>query len=225
MKIVKNQKSVFETAQEEYVKGLAYEGNKLSKDNSMAINYFASKTGFNIPNQDEAGETTYFGEGETMFEQIKNYINSGLYDLNGLLDKINVLWLAGRLTDEEQKALIELARNNANPENSYAPLQKQIDLLFENQKEFSNQLKEIAEKLNTLIGGGEVEPVPKPEPSEEYPAWHQPTGAHDAYYKDDKMTYTDGKKYICVAPEGIACVWGPDTYPSYWKLIEGESNE
>lgn len=226
MKIVKNQKSVYEMAQEEYVKGLAYEGNKLSKDNSMAINYFASKTGFNIPNQDEASETTYFGEGETMFEQIKNYINSGLYDLNGLLDKINVLWLAGRLTDEEQKALIELARNNANPENSYVPLQKQIDQLFEAQKEMDSKLTIILEKMNKIIEGEEVEPEPLPDVDpEEYPPYKAPTGAHDAYYKDDKMTYTDGKKYICVAPEGIACVWGPDTYPSYWKLVEGESNE
>lgn len=223
MKIVKNQKSVFETAQEEYVKGLAYEGNKISKDNTLLINYFANKTGLYIPNQDENIESTLGGG--NVFEQIKNYINSGLYDLNGILSKINILWVSNRLTDEEAQALIELARNNANPENSYAPLQKQIDLLFENQNKITNQLKNISDKLNTLISGGEVEPVPDPEPEEEYPAWHQPTGAHDAYYKDDKMTYTDGKKYICVAPEGIACVWGPDTYPSYWKLLEGESNE
>lgn len=218
MKIVKNQKSVYEMAQEEYIKGLAYEGNKLSKDNTLLINYFANKTGLEIPNQEESIESSLGGG--NVFEQLKNYINSGLYDLNGILDKINVLWLAGRLTDEEQKALIELARNNANPENSYAPLQKQIDLLFENQKEFSNQLKEIAEELNTLIGGGEVEPVPEPEPepSEEYLEYVNPTGAHDAYYKDNKITY-NGKKYICIAPDGVACVWSPDVYPQYWKEV------
>lgn len=219
MKVIKNEKSVYEMAQEEYVKGLAYAGNKLSKDNSMAINYFSSKTGFNIPNQDEAGETTYFGEGETMFEQIKNYINSGLYDLNGLLDKINVLWLAGRLTDEEQKALIELARNNANPENSYAPLQKQIDQLFDAQKELDSKLTVILEKVNKIIEGEEVEPEPSPDVDpEEYPPYKAPTGAHDAYYKDNKVTY-NGKKYICIAPDGVACVWSPDVYPQYWKEV------
>lgn len=216
MKIVKNQKSVYEMAQEEYVKGLAYEGNKLSKDNTLLINYFANKTGLKIPNQEESIESSLGGG--NVFEQLKNYINSGLYDLNGILDKINILWVSNRLTDEEAQALVELARNNANPENSYEPLQKQIDLLFENQKEFSNQLKEIAEKLNTLIGGGEVEPVPEPEPSEEYPEYVNPTGAHDAYYKDDKVTY-NGKKYICIAPDGVACVWSPDIYPQYWKEV------
>lgn len=216
MKIVKNQKSVYEMAQEEYIKGLAYEGNKLSKDNTLLINYFANKTGLEIPNQEESIESSLGGG--NVFEQLKNYINSGLYDLNGILDKINILWVSNRLTDEEAQALVELARNNANPENSYAPLQKQIDLLFENQKEFSNQLKEIAEKLNTLIGGGEVEPVTEPEPSEEYPEYVNPTGAHDAYYKDDKVTY-NGKKYICIAPDGVACVWSPDIYPQYWKEV------
>lgn len=217
MKIVKNQKSVYEMAQEEYIKGLAYEGNKLSKDNTLLINYFANKTGLEIPNQEESIESSLGGG--NVFEQLKNYINSGLYDLNGILDKINILWVSNRLTDEEAQALIELARNHANPENSYAPLQKQIDLLFENQKEFSNQLKEIAEKLNTLIGGGEVEPVPEPEPSEEYPEYVNPTGAHDAYYKDNKVTY-NGKKYICIAPDGVACVWSPDVYPQYWKEVK-----
>lgn len=216
MKIVKNQKSVYEMAQEEYIKGLAYEANKLSKDNTLLINYFANKTGLEIPNQEESIESSLGGG--NVFKQLKNYINSGLYDLNGILDKINILWVSNRLIDEEAQALVELARNNANPENSYAPLQKQIDLLFENQKEFSNQLKEIAEKLNTLIGGGEVEPVPEPEPSEEYPEYVNPTGAHDAYYKDDKVTY-NGKKYICIAPDGVACVWSPDIYPQYWKEV------
>ena len=36
-----------------------------------------------------------------------------------------------------------------------------------------------------------------PPETEEYPAWVQPTGAHDAYNTGDKMTYTDGKRYIC----------------------------
>lgn len=66
--------------------------------------------------------------------------------------------------------------------------------------------------------GTEV-PEPEPEPEEEYPAWKQPTGAHDAYYKDDKMTFTDGNKYICIAPEGVACVWSPVEYPTYWQLV------
>ena len=44
----------------------------------------------------------------------------------------------------------------------------------------------------------------------------RPTGAHDAYYNGDKVTY-NGKHYVCIAPDGTACVWSPDVYPSYWQ--------
>lgn len=54
--------------------------------------------------------------------------------------------------------------------------------------------------------------------ADEYPAWVQPTGAHDAYHNTgDKMTYGDGKRYICQMDN---CVWGPDVYPAGWKLAE-----
>lgn len=58
------------------------------------------------------------------------------------------------------------------------------------------------------------------DPAIEYPEWKQPTGAHDAYHRGDKITFTDGKKYECIAPEGVAVVWDPVTYPAYWQLVE-----
>lgn len=66
------------------------------------------------------------------------------------------------------------------------------------------------------------EPDPE-EPSEpevdEYPEWKQPTGAHDAYYKGDRVTF-EGAKYICIAPDGVACTWSPVQYPTYWEKVE-----
>ena len=54
------------------------------------------------------------------------------------------------------------------------------------------------------------------DPSIEYPEWKQPTGAHDAYNKGDKVTYK-GKKYISTID---ANTYSPETYPAGWKLIE-----
>lgn len=54
---------------------------------------------------------------------------------------------------------------------------------------------------------------------DEWPEFVQPTGAHDAYHKGDKITYK-GKRYICTAADGVAVVWDPDTYPDYWKEVE-----
>lgn len=141
-----------------------------------------------------------------MFETIKDYINTGRYELKELTEKINTLWVESELTDDEREALLTLAQENANSENSYAPLQEQIEQAFE-------QIKALESRVVKLETGGE-----EPEPSEEYPEYVNPTGAHDAYYKDDKVTY-NGKKYICIAPDGVACVWSPDVYPQYWKEV------
>ena len=43
---------------------------------------------------------------------------------------------------------------------------------------------------------------------EEYPEWEQPSGAHDAYKKNDKVTH-NGKKWISIAD---ANVWEPGVY-------------
>lgn len=61
------------------------------------------------------------------------------------------------------------------------------------------------------------EPVtPEPEPEEPtYPEFVQPTGAHDAYKKGDRVTY-NGKVYESLID---ANVYSPDTYPAGWREV------
>lgn len=54
------------------------------------------------------------------------------------------------------------------------------------------------------------------EPSNEYPEFKQPTGAHDAYAKGDKVTF-EGKHYISLID---ANVYNPTAYPAGWQLVE-----
>ena len=62
-------------------------------------------------------------------------------------------------------------------------------------------------------GTGPEEPE---EPSEEeYPAFVQPTGAHDAYKKGDRVSY-NGKNYESLI-NGNA--YAPDVYPAGWKEV------
>lgn len=147
-----------------------------------------------------------------MYEIIKNVITSGSYELTDILKKIDTIWLQGTLTDEERTELIDLARSSADPEHSYAPLQEQIDTLYTNMTEMGKTILSLTGRIAKLEGGS----VTPPE-ADECPAWVQPTGAHDAYNTGDKMTYTDGKRYICQMDN---CVWGPDVYPAGWKLAE-----
>ena len=51
-------------------------------------------------------------------------------------------------------------------------------------------------------------------PADEWPEWRQPTGAHNAYKKGDKVTYK-GKMYISKIE---ANVWAPDAYPAGWEV-------
>ena len=140
-----------------------------------------------------------------MYNVIKSVIVSGRYELNDILKKIDTAWCQNDITDDERVELMELARKNADPTRSYAPLQNQVDELF-------GICKDLTTRIIVLENGGET----PDEPVEEYPEYVQPTGVHDAYKKGDKVTY-NGKHYECLVD---GCVWSPDAYPQGWKLIE-----
>lgn len=146
-----------------------------------------------------------------MYDIFKAVIESGNYELSDMLTKIDTIWVQGGITEEQRTELIELARTNADPEQSYAPLQNQIDALFENTAELAEKVVGLESRVTVLEDG---EPEPEPEP-EEYPPYVQPTGAHDAYNTGDKITY-NGKKYVCKMD---GCVWTPDAYPAGWQLV------
>lgn len=139
-----------------------------------------------------------------MYEIILSVIDTGNFELADILHKIDTLWLQGDIDDGQRTELINAAREKADPSSSYAPLQEQVDKL-------ADDLAALAARVTALEGGGA-------EPVDEYPAYVQPTGAHDAYHNGDKVTY-NGMKYTCIAPEGVACVWNPDTYPAYWQAV------
>lgn len=137
---------------------------------------------------------------------VENVISTGVFELNDIIKKIDTLWVQGDLTDDERTELIALAQEKANPENTYAPLQQQIDRL-------ARDLSALANRVTLIEEGTPQEP---PQTGDEWPEFVQPQGAHDAYYNGDKVTY-NGEHYVCIAPEGTACVWSPSAYPNYWE--------
>ena len=52
---------------------------------------------------------------------------------------------------------------------------------------------------------------------DEWPEFVQPTGAHDAYKKGDKVTF-EGNHYISLIDGNV---YSPAAYPAGWKEIEG----
>lgn len=159
-----------------------------------------------------------------MYEIIKNVILSKDFKLEDILNKIDTIWLQSKVTDDEKLELVDLARENALAENSYKPLQEQIDKAFEMISELketvnanaigTSALKDAIEKL-----GQQVE-IPETPTEDEYPPFVKPNGAHDCYNEGSKMTF-NGKKYICLIN---GCVWSPDEYPAGWKEVKEEQN-
>ena len=138
-----------------------------------------------------------------MYSVIKDVIEKGSYELVDILNKINKLWVENALAEEQRDELVNLARSNAVPDNSYAENTQQIANLWE----YYQQLDIRLSKLENDQGV---------EPEEEWPQYVQPTGAHDAYKTGNRIMF-QGKKYICKLD---GCVWDPITYPDAWELVE-----
>ena len=94
-----------------------------------------------------------------MYEIVKNVINSKTYELTDILTKIDTLWVQGSLTNEQRTELTALARQNADPAASYAPLQEQIDAL-------ADRLDALTVRVSVLEQSGETGGDEPEEPAE-----------------------------------------------------------
>lgn len=147
-----------------------------------------------------------------MYEIIKAVIESGRYELADMLGKIDTIWIQGALTNDQRTELVELARGNADPTNSYADVRHQLDSIFANLEDIAKEILAMREDIAQLQGGTAL-PLPEPD---EWPEYVAPTGAHDAYKVGDKITFK-GAHYICKMD---GCVWDPETYPAGWEKTE-----
>ena len=118
-----------------------------------------------------------------MYSIIKEVLIKGNYELVDVLNKINKLWIEGSLTEEERDELVNLARTNANPNNSYAENTIQIANLWE-------YYQRLDIRLSKLENGQDVE-LPL---EEEWVEFVLPTGSHDAYKIGDKVIFNNKYK-------------------------------
>ena len=132
------------------------------------------------------------------FDQV---IANGNFDLATFLRNVDCYHIEGKLTDDERTELYANARAAVQPEYDY---NTEIAALWVEIRKLQNAVKELQN-----AGGGSTSPET---PTDEWPAYVQPTGGHDAYQKGDKISY-NGKHYVCVIDN---CVWNPDNYPAGW---------
>lgn len=139
-----------------------------------------------------------------MYEMIKTVIASRTYtDSNALIAKIQRLYIEGTLTESQYTELRTMLAEQ-NPVKTY-DVEGELDRVWV-------ELRRIASIVDSM-----PEPTPEPEPSEDVPDWVQPTGAHDAYQKGDKVRY-NGNVYESLIDGNV---WSPDAYPAGWqKLVQ-----
>ena len=129
-----------------------------------------------------------------MFDVTKTVIETGRYRLSEMLQKIDTIWMQGDITDDERQSLVQLAKQDPDS-NVELDLAKKIEELD----------KRVAALEAGESGGREAE---------EYPEYV----AGKWYYNGGKASY-NGKRYTCIAPAGVVCVWNPDEYPAYWEEV------
>ena len=132
------------------------------------------------------------------FDQV---IANGNFDLATFLRNVDCYHIEGKLTDDERTELYANARAAVKPEYDY---NTEIAALWVEIRKLQNAVKELQN-----ASGGSTFPET---PTDEWPAYIQPTGGHDAYQKGDKISY-NGKHYVCAIDN---CVWNPDNYPAGW---------
>lgn len=129
-----------------------------------------------------------------MFDVTKTVIETGRYKLSEMLKKIDTIWMQGDITDDERQGLIQMAKQSPDA-------RAELDVLA--------KLEDLDRRVAALESGGG-----RGGEAEEYPEYV----AGKWYYNGGKMTY-NGKRYTCIVPAGVVCVWNPDEYATYWEEV------
>ena len=153
------------------------------------------------------------------YTSMKAYLTETKYDLEEMIEvRLPELLVRGLISSEEYDELVVVAKENASAK--YASIEEQLQTLATELESLKTEIIQLKNRISEFEGTESEEPT-----VDEFPVWKQPTGAHDAYYTGDKMTYTDGNKYECVAPGGYGVTYGPDVLPEMWKKVEEQNGD
>ena len=155
-----------------------------------------------------------------MYEIIKSVIEGGAFKLNDLSNKIDTLWVGGKLTDEERENLISLMSDHLNPATE-AP--QDYELLARQIADLKETVSSLSDRV-TVLEGGETEPE---EPTGVViPEWEPWDGISDQYQYGAVVTHNG--KYWQNVLSGQQNVWEPESVgvdERYWKEITKEEAE
>ena len=149
-----------------------------------------------------------------IYNTIWQSIQAGDYRLADILHRIEVLYAAGQLTDEERSGLMELAHTNATPEAELPETQEQLEYLAGLITALTGRVEALEEQLAT--GGAET-------PS--YPAWVRPIVGLTTDYQYGAIVSHNGKLWRNVL-QNVQNVWEPGVVgEGFWEEYTPEGAE
>lgn len=129
-----------------------------------------------------------------MKDILERVISRKNYKLVEMLERLKMAYAEGHIDNTEYRELENMAFLNASLA-AECGLEERIAMLEARVKdlEAANKQEEEGEAASEYVEG----------------KW---------YYNGNKVLFNTAV-YKCVAPVGVACVWSPAAYPTYWELV------
>ena len=152
---------------------------------------------------------------------LRNVIKNGGMPLSQVNERIETMYLSGRLTGEERLELTELMHEKASPENEAGDYRALYEALAVKYNELEVRMA-AAEQAIEILNGGEVggeegggEPA--------VPEWQPWDGVSGGYAQGDVVMH--GGRYWVSTYEGAVNVWepgAPGVDERYWREMTEE---
>ena len=152
--------------------------------------------------------------GNNMANILKNVIKNGGMPLTQVAERIETMYLNGRISGEERLELTDLMHSNASPSNETGDYKALYEALATKYNELEARVRALEE------AGGNVSGDAGSGESGSYPAWQPWDGVSEGHQYGDIVTH-NGKVWQSML-EGMSNVWEPGAAgvdERYWREV------
>lgn len=148
-----------------------------------------------------------------MFNILKNVIRNGGMPLLQVNERIETMYVSGRINSQERGELIELMHSKANPANETGDWKTMYEALVE-------KYNALEERLNAIEKGLGLNEQPDGEEGETvYPAWEPWDGVSNRYQKGTIVTHNDKIWESMFEGQNVWEPGAPGIDERYWKEV------
>lgn len=151
----------------------------------------------------------------SMANILRNVIRNGGMPLSQVNERIETMYLSGRISGEERNELTELMHAKANPENEKGDYKALYETLAAKYNELEARVKATEKAL-----GMYAEPDAGGEGAGGYPAWEPWNGISDRYQPGAVVTHNGSVWESVYTGQNVWEPGAPGIDERYWKEVE-----